>query len=260
MYKMITAWQKYRVLLVKLQRYSVVSLVFIIVSGCSLVNISLYDHHEISDLTALSEAQQKHFELSLHYIDSAHYDIAETKLLSVVEEYPNFPDAYNALGVIYERRGRVTESGEAFYKAIELNPDYDIAVNNYSDLKCYVADGDEIQRIADEARNNRVKSRLYTAASKCYINKNNFSKGRETAEKALELDEHYALSHLYLAKTQYRDKQYQEAKASINRFNDLKGYTKESAILGYSINQSLNDRQEMKKYQHVLKTQFNGEI
>lgn len=243
------------------RRYLGKSTIVVALSGCSMVEIPFLSSNQgVIDISMLSEAQQKHYELSLHYIDSAHYDVAETKLLSLVEEYPDFPDAYNALGVIYERRGRVTESGKAFYRAIALNPDYSIAVNNYGDLKCYVAGGEEIEQNAVEARDRRVKSRLYTAATKCYISKNHFSKGREAVEQAIKLDDRYALSYLYLAKIQYHDQQYQDAKQSINQFNDLNGYTKESAQLGYSINRSLKDQQEMTKYQHVLKTQFNGEI
>lgn len=245
----------------RVSRYSIMTAMYLLLTGCSLITNPFYaNEHEIMDLSMLSEAQQKHFELSMHYIDSAHYDIAESKLLSVIEEYPRFPDAHNALGVIYERRGRVTESGDAFYQAIILNPDYDVALNNYSDLKCYVAGGDEMQLAAEASSDRRVKSRLYTAATKCYINKNQISKGREAAEKALILDDHYALTHFYLAKIQYSDSNYHAAKASINRFNDLNGYTKESAMLGYAINCHLNDQDEMKKYQHVLKTQFHGEI
>lgn len=242
-------------------RYWVMSVMVLLLTGCSIITTPFNANgHEVVDLSMLSEAQQKHFELSMHYIDSAHYEIAENKLLSVIEEYPNFPDAYNALGVVYERRGRVTESGEAFYQAIMFNPDYDIAVNNYSDLKCYVADGDEMQLAADAETDRRVKSRLYTAAAKCYINKNQNFKGQKAAEHALVNDEQYALTHFYLAKIQYQNHHYDAAKTSIDRFNDLNGYTRESAGLGYKINQHLNHQDEMKKYQHVLKTQFHEEI
>ncbi len=245
----------------KNSRYLMTSMMAFLLAGCSMMTHPFStNEREIVDLSMLSEAQQKHFELSMHYIDSAHYDIAENKLLSVIEEYPDFPDAYNALGVIYERRGRVTESGEAFYQAIILNPDYDIAVNNYSDLKCYVADGDEMQLAADAEADRRVKSRLYTAAVKCYINKNQNFKGQKAAESALVNDEQYALTHFYLAKVQYQNHHYDAAKKSIDRFNDLNGYTRESAGLGYKINQHLNHQDEMKKYQHVLKTQFHEEI
>ena len=253
--------QQYSTVVGAFRRYLGKSTIVVALSGCSMVEIPfLSSNHEVVDISMLSEAQQKHYELSLHYIDSAHYDVAETKLLSLVNEYPGFPDAYNALGVVYERRGRVTEGGEAFYKAIELNPNYSVAVNNYSDLKCYVAGGDEILQKAVAARDQRVKSRLYTAATKCYINQSQFLKGREAIDQALMLDNNYALSYFYLAKIQHHEKQYNEAKQSINRFNDLNGYTKASALLGLSINRFLDDQQEMSKYHNVLKTQFNGEI
>ena len=232
-----------------------------IVSGCSLVDLPFYDKkQDVVEMSMLSEAQQKHYELSMNYIDSAHYDIAESKLLSIVEEYPQFADAYNALGVIYERRGRVTEGSEAFYHAIKLNPDYAVAVENYSQLTCYTKGPSVIAESGDSEKEARLKSRLYSAASKCYISKNNFSDGEIMANKAIELDETYALSHLYLARVQNRNKQFELAKQSIDQFNDLNGYTKESAKLGYTINHALNNQKEMQKYRYVLVTQFNEEI
>lgn len=245
----------------KSRRVFIGSGILLFLSGCSALSLPFYaDQQKVFDISQLSEAQQKHFELSMHYIDSAHYDIAETKLLSVIEDYPNFPDAYNALGVVYERRGRVTEGSNAFYKAITLNPDYHVAVTNYGDLKCYVSGGDEIMQVAEGIKDLRVKSRLYTAATKCYISQGHYSHGREAIESAITHDAHYAWSYLYFAKIQEHARQYQDAKKSIDRFNDLNGYTQESAMLGYSINHSLSDPQEMAKYQHVLKTLFNSEI
>ena len=232
-----------------------------ILSGCSLIDLPFYEQEqEVFDLSMLSEAQQKHYELSLHYIDAGHYDIAETKLLSIIEEYPRFADAHNALGVIYERRGRVTEGRESFYQAIKLHPDYAIAVENYSQLTCYTNGPLAMAERGDNEKGERLKSRLYSAAAKCYISKNNFSDGEIMASRAIEFDSTYALSYLYLAKIQDQKKQFELAKQSIDQFNDLNGYTKESAKLGYAINRALNHPKEIQKYQYILATQFNEEI
>ncbi|MHC5225611.1 tetratricopeptide repeat protein [Ignatzschineria sp. LJL83] len=232
-----------------------------ILSGCSLIEVPFYNSkQEIVELSMLSEAQQKHYELSMNYIDSAHYDIAEEKLLSIIDEYPQFADAYNALGVIYERRGRVTEGSEAFYTAIKINPNYVVAVENYSQLKCYTKGASSMEDDGNEAKELRLKSRLYTAASKCYISKNNFSDGEIMINKAIELDSDYALSYFYLATIQNKNQQFELAKQSIDQFNDLNGYTSESAKLGYTINRALNNQKEMQKYRYVLMTQFNEAI
>ena len=233
----------------------------LLLSGCANFPTQFFaGKPEVMDLSMLSEAQQKHYELSLHYIESAHYDVAEEKLASIIEEYPQFPDAYNALGVIHERRGRVSKGGESFLKAIELNPDFDVAVMNYGALKCYTSGATGIIEAISLRYDDRVKSRLYSTAAKCYINNHELALGQQTVDTAIALDDSYAPSYLYLAQIHYQNKQYESAKQSVDRFNDLQGYTYESAKLGLSIHRYLKDQREVTKYQHVLATQFNEEV
>lgn len=232
-------------------------LMILILGGCSHFSIPFMDSTpEVVDFSQLSEAQKKHYELSLNYIQSNHYSVAEGKLLSLIEEYPTYPDAYNALGVVYERRGRVTVASEAFLQAITLKPDYDTAIENYSRLMCFVSGGEGIVDASSSVEQGQVKSILYTAASRCYISKNEYEKARSVVEYAIDNNPNYALNYLYLAQIELNDLDYIAAKNAIDQFNDLNGYTKESAGIGLLISQNLGDQSEVEKYQSVLNTQF----
>ena len=231
----------------------------VFLSACSIVPTSIFDVNDKTiDLSQLTEAQQKHYELSLHYIESAHFDVAQSKLEAIVLEYPTFPDAYNALGVIDERRGKVSNALDLFLKAIALNPEYNTAIENYGNLKCYLAGGRGIEEDAERMDSDRVKSRLYTVATRCYINGNNYVKANDVVQRAISYDDTYAMSYLELAKISLQNREIQASRISLDRFNDLNGYTQESANLGLVVNRHLNDQAEIEKYQHVLATQFKN--
>lgn len=249
----------------ELLRGVVGSLLLLLMVGCASLSQNFQAPVTLADL---SEAEQKHYELSLHYIDTAHYDAAEEKLQTILQQHPNFSEGYNALGVLYERKGRVTKGSEYFLEAMKLNPHYDVAVVNYSQLMCYKSGSDGIsQAIESEAKSiamveNRIKieSRLYTALLKCYIKENYLQNGQEVAEKAITLDPDYALTYLYFADILYRQQHYTKAREAIDRFNDLQGYSRESALLGLQISNALQNQDEINKYQYVLRTQFDEDL
>lgn len=228
-------------------------------SGCSVIPTAIFKTEDSkTDISQLTEAQQKHYELSLHYIESQHYDVAESKLDTIIAEYPNFPDAYNALGVVYERRGRVTPALAAFLKAVSINPQYDTAVENYGNLKCYISGGDGIEYDAKMEKDDRVKSRLHMAAARCYIKQSDFDKARLSVQTAIEKDDQYAMSYFELARIEQHAGDAGAANKALNQFHDLNGYTKASAELGLIVNKQLSNQPEIEKYQYVLSTQFKN--
>lgn len=239
---------------------SLLSITLSVLAGCSSLSIPFIADSKTRaiEFSMLSEAQQKHYELSLHYIESGHYDVAQGKLLALIEEYPNYPDAHNALGVIYERRGRVTIASESFLEAIKLKPEYDVAVLNYGRLMCYMDNSAGIIAASEAMNDKRVKSRLYTANARCYISNNDYKNAQIDILKAIGFDDQYAAAYLILAEIYQHNSAFSLASGALNQFNDLNGYTKESARLGVEINQKLGNTVEVAKYQNVLTTQFSN--
>ena len=208
------------------------------------------------DQEALSLADQKQYELSLYYIESGHYKSAREKLERLVIDNPNFPDAYNGLGVIHERRGRVTLAADYFLRAIQLNPNYDTAIKNYGVLMCYVTGGDGIISMAKNQYQTMVKSRLYSEAARCYLDNEKYQQATDALNKALQLDTDYADSYLIKAKLDYKLAQYESAESAIFHFNDLNGYTEESLRLALILAEKRGNQADIDRYRNALVEQF----
>lgn len=224
------------------------------ITGCAHIG-ELGRSGQYVDLEALPLADQKHYQLSLYYIESGHYQVAEKKLKQLVANHPTFPDVYNGLGVISERRGQVTQAADYFLQAIQFNPDYETAIKNYGALICYVEGGDGIISVAKD-HYPRVKSRLYSEAARCYIEESQWQKAAEALDEALQLDSDYADSYLLKAKIDFRAARYHDAEEAIFRFNDLHGYTEESARLALLLAQKRGDQVDIDRYKNVLVEQF----
>jgi Tfp pilus assembly protein PilF len=58
------------------------------------------------------------------------FDAAITEYKRVVELRPDFPQAYNNLGVALKRKGALAEAADNFNKALERKPDFGAALSN----------------------------------------------------------------------------------------------------------------------------------
>jgi Tfp pilus assembly protein PilF len=58
------------------------------------------------------------------------FDAAIAQYEKVVQLKPDFPQAYNNLGVALKRKGELRRAAESFNKALQLKPDYGAALNN----------------------------------------------------------------------------------------------------------------------------------
>ncbi len=228
------------------------------VTGCASILLP-HESDKVLTIDDLSDADQKHYELAQHYIQSHHYNAAEKKLNELITRYPLYADLYNSYGVLWERRGRMTKASESFLKAITLNLNHQVALENYGVLLCH-SDNEQFIVDGDRSKNHKkLLSRLYSAASKCYISRNNFNLAQESIEKAITLDNEFALNYLYLAQIYYHNQLYHKAILALDRFNDLNGYSKKSAQLGVLLSVKLNNEAEINRYRYILSTQFNEE-
>lgn len=77
------------------------------------------DHVEARTLLAWIEAE-------IH----GNFDAAIAEYKKVVELKPDFPQAYNNLGVALKRKGELDQAAENFNKALERQPDFGAALSN----------------------------------------------------------------------------------------------------------------------------------
>jgi Flp pilus assembly protein TadD len=67
---------------------------------------------------------------AITHIRAGRYKDAESLLKNAVLQYPNDPYLHNHLALALKKQGHLTEAAVEYEKAIELKPDYFIAMNN----------------------------------------------------------------------------------------------------------------------------------
>jgi len=161
-----------------------------------------------------------HYDLALTYDMKGVLDKAEHHLKEAIELKPDYSDAYNYLGFVYFRQGRVNEAIEAYNRALDnllyMNPQeahLNLGVA-YLSLKEY----QKAQAHLEEAiRIVPTFVPAYNSLGKAYEGLGQYDKARRAYEKALELNPEYADAYLNLGKLLYRSGERQKAIESFDR-------------------------------------------
>lgn len=161
------------------------------------------------------------YDLALTYDMKGALDKAEHHLKEAIELKPDYSDAYNYLGFVYYRQGRVDEAIEAYHKALEnllyLNPQ-DAHLNlgvaylsrkEYQKAKVHL--GEAIRLVPDFAA-------AYNNLGKTYEGLRQYDRARSSYEKAVEFNPEYADAYLNLGKLLYRSG---ERKKAIEAFDKV---------------------------------------
>ena len=93
------------------------------------------------------------------------------------EEFPELPEPYNNLAVLYDKLGQEQKAIDSFKLAILNNPDYALAYENLADLYLFLARETYLEGISKSKKNN---DRLEA--------KSNFLKNIPFLSRSLDLD------------------------------------------------------------------------
>lgn len=123
-------------------------------------------------------------------------------LKSAIALYPDFPQAYNELGVLYLRKVELNKAAEALQTALRLKPEDFNSRLNYGIVllqkQDYVNAETEL-RAAVKLRNNAATPHLYLGISLAK-QKKDFAEAQAELEKAISLagSDNLAMAHKYL--------------------------------------------------------------
>ena len=209
-------------------------------------------------------AAEANFKLGIGYMQSGHFNVATEKLLKAVQYKDGYPEAHNALAVLYEE---IREYGPAeihYKQAIEQKSDYTLAKLNYARFLCTrepirVADGEaEFQKLAaDPANAGATAAAAYVGMALCARQRNDSAQAETWLRKALELDPNnvsalYAMAEL--SQTQHKTLQ---GRAFLQRYHARTRPTAQSLWLGVVIEQASDgDPQLRREYSTLLLSQF----
>lgn len=155
-----------------------------------------------------------HYDLALTYDMKGDLDKAEYHLKKAIKLKPDYSNAYNYLGFVYFRQGRVNEAIEAYNKALDnllyLNPQdahlnlgvaY-LSLKQYQKAKVHL---EEAIRLAPDF------AAAYHSLGKVYEGLRQYDKAITSYEKAVEYNPNYTEAYLSLGKLLYRSGERQKA-------------------------------------------------
>ncbi len=161
-----------------------------------------------------------HYDLALAYDMKGALDKTEYHLKEAIELKTDYSDAYNYLGFVYFRNGKVDEAIKYYHKALDnmlyQNPQ-DANLNlgvAYLSLKEYekaVVQLEEAIRLVPDF------TAAYNSLGQAYEGLGQYDKARFNYEKALELNPQYANAYLNLGKLLYRSGERKKARWSFTQ-------------------------------------------
>jgi len=210
------------------------------------------------------DVAEANFKLGIGYMQSGHYEVAAEKLTKALQFNEGYPEAHNAIAVLYEEMREYNPAEIHFKRAIELKPDYTLAKLNYARFLCIrepvrTAEGEaELQKIVvDPANAGATAADAYAGLATCARKRNDSTQAETLLRKALEINPNNTSALLELAELSQSQSKTLPARAFLQRYHAQTHPTPQSLWLGIAIEQASDgDPQLRREYGVLLLSKF----
>jgi tetratricopeptide (TPR) repeat protein len=113
-----------------------------------------------SALATSAKNPQARFLLGVVEADEGNPDLALATFQSLTEDFPELPEPYNNLAVIWAQRGQYDKARSALESAIASNPDYAIAHENLGDIYSRLAGAEYDRAVVIDKNNKSAQAKL----------------------------------------------------------------------------------------------------
>ena len=209
-------------------------------------------------------AAEANFKLGVGYMQSGHFEVATEKLLKALQYDDNYPEAHNAIAVLYEEMREYAPAETHFKRAIELQPDYTLAKLNYARLLCKhfparAAEGEnELQKIAaNPADAGASASEAYAGLGVCARHRGDLTQAETWLRKSLDSDPNNTVALYELAEISQGQGKTLQGRAFLQRYHAQTRPTPQSLWLGILIETAQDgDSHLRQQYSALLSGQF----
>lgn len=209
--------------------------------------------------TSSQKAAESNTQLGLEYMNRGQYEVALGKLKKAVKDEPGYAPGHTVLAVLYERLGEVELAGQHYRKALQADPDSGDVNNNYGVYLCQRGKPQEAIKhfllALDDPFYGSPPVALTNAGS-CAVENDMFADADNYLRRALNHDPQFPDALLSMANLSYRQKNYLQARAFLQRFEAVTAQTPASLYLGYEIETALQDDKTARQYLSLLNRLF----
>lgn len=206
-----------------------------------------------------NRAAQTNTDLGRQYIARGDYEIALEKLKRAIAYDKTYAPAHTVLAFLYETLGEDAMAAQEYREAVRYDPDDGGVNNNYGAFLCASNQWNEAESYFKRALQDpfyRTPELALSNAGVCALNAGDLDKADRYLRQSLEYDGNLPASLLALAKLNERQENYLNARAFMQRYEDVASHTEESLDLAYRVEKELGDEGAADRYRRQLVQQF----
>ena len=197
--------------------------------------------------------------LGVEFMRQENYEMAMERLNIAREARPDFIQVYDALGILYQRMGRLVDAEKNFNEALKLGPDRPDTLNNYGQFLCKNERVEEAQKYFLKAANNPLyltPEVPLTNAGTCALMHHQTREAKEYFSRALFKNPKIPVALLKMSRISCDQDEYEKARDYLDRYDQLARHTSESLWLAIQIKNALGDKDAVSSYALLLKIDF----
>ena len=197
--------------------------------------------------------------LGVAYMQQGQYENALEKMNRAKAAKSDYPPTYNALGLLYQKLGEQEAAEENFKHAIRLSPSDSSSLNNYGLFLCQNQRFEEAEDTFMLAASNPLYATpeiAITNAGTCALNNNQIDAAERYFREALNRNPEIAPALLKMSELTYKQNDYLNARAYLQRYLEIGKHTPKSLWLGIEIERELGDKNAVSSYALLLRNKY----
>lgn len=227
--------------------------------GCATPQPARNNSGDGMDRVSPVRAAEVNTRLGIGYLERDQIQLAIQKLETALGHDPSHTPAHLTLGMIYEQLGDPQKAGEYYRQASRLAPEDGATQNAYAVHLCRRGRFDEAERHFRAAMEDpfyATPELAYGNAGACARRANQPERAEAFLRQAIEIDPDYSDALFQLADLHLQRGEAFRARAFLQRLESLTEPDAAMLILGYRIEQGLNNPGQAEQYAARLERQF----
>ncbi|MGR8947581.1 MAG: type IV pilus biogenesis/stability protein PilW [Gammaproteobacteria bacterium] len=227
-----------------------------LLSGCVTAQNSTSSGAKSANKRKIAELNTQ---IAIQHLKDKEYELALNKLEKASDTDPSYPDAYNTRGIVYSQLGEVDKADSNFERALRLDNNNPLTLNNYGQFLCQNGDAKKGQEMFKRATANplyRTPEIALTNAGTCALNEGNAELAESYFREALDVNPRIPVALLQMASITYDSGRYLPARAYIQRYSEISNHVPRSLWLGILIERELGDQDAEASYALSLEKHF----
>lgn len=198
-------------------------------------------------------------ELGIAYMQDKKYDEAMRNLQKAKEYNPDNPMIYSALALLYDRLDEADESESNYQKAVSMDKSNSLIRNNYGAFLCAHGRYKEAYAQYEAALNNplyKTPEYAHTNAGLCAVRSKDPEKAEKEFRAALRSNPKFPIALFQMAQLSYGKGRALQARAYLQRYEEVSTLGPASLWLGVRIEKELGDTDAVASQSLLLKAKY----